>query len=260
MEELRGLETFETVQEMDNATNEALTYFDLKTSERDILLKLSQYSCKFVGVSYMKVRKLAQEVKLSERTVKRALKRLSELGIITRVKQLRPVRGGWGASITVINPSHCHIELAPRPEEETPEGTSSKGASSRNETIYFKAIKIIKELRQPEGFTLDYSYLEAYGVPAHFIGTVKPFINPEEAFSLWGKVQACWKRYAPDVTDILEPAIQAFKASVTAYKFKRIKRSFGAYFWGTLRGVFTVEQRKQLSASNLLGWNWLTGD
>ncbi|MED1909083.1 hypothetical protein HUN92_23255 [Bacillus firmus] len=81
-------------------------------------------------------------------------------------------------------------------------------------------------------------------------------MSPEEAFSLWGKVQVVAKKYAPAVLDLTEPAIRAFKASVLAYKFRRIKKSFGAYFWGVLSGIFAVEQRKAVGACSILGYNW----
>jgi hypothetical protein len=72
------------------------------------------------------------------------------------------------------------------------------------------------------------------------------------------KVKIVAKKYAPSVFDNVEPAIRAFKASVLDYKTKRIKKSFGAYFWGTLIGIFTVEQRRAFSSNNL--WNWLESD
>jgi hypothetical protein len=70
-------------------------------------------------------------------------------------------------------------------------------------------------------------------------------------------VQAVSKKYAPSVFNIVEPAIRAFKASVLAYKRKRIRKSFGAYFWGALSGVFTVEQRRVVGVNSILGYNWL---
>lgn len=91
--------------------------------------------------------------------------------------------------------------------------------------------------------------------PQEFIQTAKPFVTAQEVFSLWGKVQVIAKRHAPAV-EIIKPAIRAFKASVLAYKSRRIEKSFGAYFWGTLTGVFSVEQRRA-NVGKLKFWNWL---
>ncbi|QXJ38290.1 hypothetical protein BV455_01604 [Parageobacillus caldoxylosilyticus] len=254
MENLRELETFSSVEEMDNFISEVLEYFDLCELDRRLLRLLAGHSCKFIGVSWLKVESMADALGVSYKTVQRALKRLKELGIIKRIRTLRPTRGGFGASITII----CPIELTYREEatKEAPEGTQE--ASARKETFYFKTysgdIKYtqdIKYIRQQA--ELDYSYLTEF-VPEEFIQVVKPFVSPEEAYSLWGKVQVVAKKYAPSVLDIVEPAIRAFKASVLAYKMRRIKKSFGAYFWGALSGIFSVEQRRVAGAKL---WNWL---
>src|SRR5690606_11052008 len=58
------------------------------------------------GAAWLKVRTIAEAeiVGVSERTVRRALKRLSDAGIITIHRQMREKMGGCGASIYVINP------------------------------------------------------------------------------------------------------------------------------------------------------------
>ena len=246
MENLRELETFSSVEEMDNFISKALEYFDLCELDRRLLRLLAGHSCKFIGVSWLKVESMANALGVSYKTVQRALKRLKELGIIKRIRTLRPTRGGFGASITII----CPIELTYREEatKEAPEGTQE--ASTRKETFSFKTysedIKYtqdIKYIRQQA--ELDYSYLTEF-VPEEFIQVVKPFVRPEEAYSLWGKVQVASRRFAPLVENLLEPAIRAFKASVWAYKTRRVKKTFGAYFWGTLAGILSVEQRREL--------------
>ncbi|PFB08691.1 transcriptional regulator, partial [Bacillus cereus] len=54
MKELRKYISFDSVAEMDKTIDFTLKEYNLKDSERVILLKLSNYSCKFVGVSYLK--------------------------------------------------------------------------------------------------------------------------------------------------------------------------------------------------------------
>ena len=97
MKELRKYISFDSVAEMDKTIDFTLKEYNLKDSERVILLKLSNYSCKFVGVSYLKNNTLADLTGYSKRTVQRALKRFSELGIITRIEQFKPVKGGYSA-------------------------------------------------------------------------------------------------------------------------------------------------------------------
>jgi len=254
MEKLRDYQTFDTVSEMDSYISEVLAHFELKTIERELLWLLAGHSVKFIGVSFLKLDSMASALGVSKRTIQRALKVLQEFGVIKRIRTIRPKRGGFGSALTII----CPVDLSTREEAQEPAPKSPEEPTQQKETFSFKAFsKDIKTIRQqPE---IDYSFLESFGVPTQFIHTVKPFVSPEEAFSLWGKVHAVAKRYAPNVINILEPAIKAFKASIMAYKSRRVKKSFGAYFWGALGGIFAVEQRRAYS-KELQGfpfYNWL---
>ncbi|MEI4800563.1 helix-turn-helix domain-containing protein [Bacillus sp. FJAT-51639] len=251
MYKLQQYESFQSVAEMDNTIDKTLKEYKLKDSERVILIKLSQYSCKFVGVSYMKNQTLADSVGYSKRTVQRALKRLSELGIITRIEQKRIKTGGYGAFICVINPFECHLNLSSCREAETPCEDSTKKQTEENETIIPKAN--LQELNKRN--ELDVSYLDNSHIPTEFINAVKPFISSaKEVYSLWGKVVLAQKKYAPSLLEYAEIAIQAFKQSVFAKKMKRIRTDFKGYFWGTLSNMLAFEQRR-CNKGNL--WNWL---
>ncbi|MDA1779934.1 helix-turn-helix domain-containing protein [Bacillus cereus group sp. BY9-3LC] len=251
MKELRKYESFKSVTEMDNTIDKTLKEYNLKDSERVILIKLSQYSCKFVGVSYMKNQTLADSVGYSKRTVQRALKRLSELGIITRIEQKRAKYGGYGAFICVINPFECHLNLSSCREAESPCEDNTEKQTKENETIIPKAN--LQELNKRN--ELDVSYLANSHIPTEFINTVTPFINSaKEVYSLWGKVLLASHKYAPSLTDYTEIAIQAFKQSVFAKKMRRIRKDFKGYLFGVLAKMFSVEQRRY-NKGNL--WNWL---
>ncbi|OOR57260.1 transcriptional regulator [Bacillus mycoides] len=251
MKELRKYESFKSVTEMDNTIDKALKEYNLKDSERVILIKLSQYSCKFVGVSYMKNQTLADSVGYSKRTVQRALKRLSELGIITRIEQKRAKSGGYGAFICVINPFECHLKLSSCQEAESPTPEEAERQTEEDKTIIPKAN--LREINKRN--ELDVSYLDNSHVPIEFISAVKPFIgSAKEVYSLWGKVLLAQGKYAPDLLDSTEIAIQAFKQSVFAKKMKRIRKDFKGYLFGVLAKMFSVEQRRY-NKGNL--WNWL---
>lgn len=251
MKELRKYESFKSVTEMDNTIDKTLKEYKLKDSERVILIKLSQYSCKFVGVSYMKNQTLADSAGYSKRTVQRALKRLSELGIITRIEQKRAKTGGYGAFICVINPFECHLKLSSRREAEKPCEDSTEKQTEENETIIPKAN--LQELNKRN--ELDVSYLDNSHIPTEFLNAIKPFIgSAKEVYSLWGKVLLAQRKYAPDLLEYTEIAIQAFKQSVFAKKMKRIRKDFKGYLFGVLSNMLSVEQRRY-NRANL--WNWL---
>lgn len=250
MNELRKYESFDSITEMDNFISKALGVLEIRELDRKILRLLAGYSCKFIGVSFLKVQTIADKLVVSYKTAQRALKRLKEIGIIKRIRTIRSVSGGFGSSITVIRP--IALTYRERANESVLEGAGEP--KEQRETFFLKAyLKDIKYIRQQE--EIDFSYLAQF-VPEEFIQAVKPFVTPEEAFILWGKVQVCSRKYAPDVLSITKPAIEAFKASVLAHKVKRIKKSFGAYFWGALSGVLAVEQRKVVIPKGIY-YNWL---
>jgi hypothetical protein len=55
MQTLRELESFSSVAEMDNFIREAFEVLELSELDRKILKLLAGHSCKFVGVSWLKV-------------------------------------------------------------------------------------------------------------------------------------------------------------------------------------------------------------
>lgn len=251
MKKLRKYKSFKSVTEMDNTIDKTLKEYKLKDSERAILIKLSQYSCKFVGVSYLKNQTLADSVGYSKRTVQRVLKRLSTLGIITRIEQKRAKTGGYGAFICVINPFECHLKLSSCRDAEKPCEDSTEKQTEKDKTIIPKSN--LQELNKRN--ELDVSYLDNSHIPIEFINTVKPFIgSAKEVYSLWDKVVLAQRKYAPDLLVYTEIAIQAFKQSVFAKKMKRIKKDFKGYLFGVLSNMLSVEQRRY-NKGNL--WNWL---
>lgn len=254
MKELRKYETFKSIAEMDNSIDLYLKKYTLKDSERVILLALSRYSCKFVGVSYLKNATLSEVTGLSVRTVQRAYKRLSLLGIVVRHEQFKPVKGGHSAFITTIIPYESHTVLSSSEEDDKPTRGNDEESPHENETITHKANPNNKYIRKRDTVELDTTYLESSHIPTEFINAVKPFINSaKEVYSLWGKVLLAHKKHAPSLLELTEVAVSSFKQSVFAEKMNRIKKDFRGYFYGTLTRMFAVEQRR-LNRVNLVDW------
>ncbi|MDF9887662.1 putative transcriptional regulator [Bacillus sp. LEw-kw-24] len=260
MKELRKYQSFNSVAEMDNSISEYLSVYKLKESEYTVLWKIASYSCKFVGVSYLKVQTLADLVHYSKRTVQRSLKRLTELGIITRVESFKPVRGGHSAFINVINPFDSHTVLSlqeeavePTPEcvDELPAHTDtipSKTKISKDNTYVGGAEKDSVILSDGNIDTLQSNnelgvdHLVASGVPSEFAISVIPYFDATQVYKLWSKVQLAARKHAPDLVDTVEIAVSSVKASVLASKVKRV-RDFTGYFYGVLAQKLSTAQR-----------------
>src|SRR5699024_6192268 len=94
---------FESLEELNHHVKQHVKNNQLNDTEYRLLTILSQYSCKYYGASYLKVSTLMSLLDVSKSTIKRSLKALVEKGIISKQHVLRPVRGGWGANIYIIN-------------------------------------------------------------------------------------------------------------------------------------------------------------
>ncbi|KAA6479514.1 helix-turn-helix domain-containing protein [Bacillus cereus] len=240
MKELRKYQSFNSVTEMDKSVQQYIEKYNLSERDLTVLWKIASYSCKFVGVSYLKTDTLADLTGYVRRTVQRSLKSLAEKGIITRHSQYKPVKGGYSASITVINPfeshleeSQCEVAEEPTPEyiEESPVHTDtiiSKTKSSNNKTYV--------------AHELGLAHLDAIGVPTQFSIAALPYLDVQAVYKLWSKVQVAAKKHAPDLVDTVEIAVSSVRASVLASKVKRV-RDFTGYFYGVLAQKLSTAQR-----------------
>ncbi|WIV94941.1 helix-turn-helix domain-containing protein [Bacillus bombysepticus] len=239
MKELRKYQSFNSITEMDNSISEYLSAYKLKESEYTVLWKLACYSCKFIGVSYLKVDSLADLTGYSKRTIQRALKVLSELGIITRINQFKPVKGGYSASITVINPYESHLAKSPCEESVEPTPERIEEPPSHTDTITYKT-KISKDNIYVDELGID--HLVAAGVPTEFASLAISYFDATKVYKLWSRVQLATRKYAPDLVDTAEVAVSGLRASILASKSKRV-HDFNGYFYGVLAQKLSTVQR-----------------
>ncbi|HDR7278987.1 TPA: helix-turn-helix domain-containing protein [Bacillus paranthracis] len=243
MKELRKYSQFESVAEMDKSIEKYLTEYDLNERDRTVLWKVACYSVKFVGVSYLKVQTLADLTGYAKRTIQRSLKSLTELGILTRIDQMRTVQRGQGASITVINPFECHSPQAPLEEAVEPTEECVDEPSHGNESINFKAkTSIKKDYVEDMAHKLD--QLVSNDIPVEFGTLALNYFDAAKVYKLWSKVQLVIKKHAYSVTNPTEFAISSLHSSILAKKMNRIRKDFTGYFYSTLVNKLSVAQRQ----------------
>lgn len=92
---------FECKAEMDKTVREYNK--ELTPTLYRTLNLLKQYSLKVTGVSHLKYQTIADKLEVSPRTIMRNIKKLIELGIITKISTTRIKSGGDGANVFVIN-------------------------------------------------------------------------------------------------------------------------------------------------------------
>lgn len=74
---------------------------DMNHTDRDVLDVIRRYSVKF-GAAHLKHDTIAKVIGKSNATVRRAIRKLIQLGIIDRIHYVRPVMNGLGANIYAI--------------------------------------------------------------------------------------------------------------------------------------------------------------
>lgn len=103
---LENYQTFTHKSELNEAIALHLEAYGqmLNQTERMILTFLSRYAVKYPGVAHLKNTTIAQAMKKSERTVRRALAKLESLQIIERRIFHREKTGGFGANLYIFLP------------------------------------------------------------------------------------------------------------------------------------------------------------
>ncbi|MEJ9126017.1 helix-turn-helix domain-containing protein [Bacillus cereus] len=237
MKELHKYSQFESVDEMDKSIQMYLEEYDLGERDRTILWKIACYSVKFKGVSYLKLQTLADLTGYAKRTVSRAMKSLTEKGILTRIDQMRTVNKGQGASITVINPYGSQPLLSTLENATEPTVKPSEASISSCESINSKAKPLSSNT-----YVEDKLELTAVGVPVEFAISALPYLDVTQVYKLWSRVQLAARKHAPDLVELTEIAVSAVRASVLASKVKRV-RNFTGYFYGVVASKLTQAQR-----------------
>ncbi|QSF36494.1 transcriptional regulator (plasmid) [Priestia megaterium] len=227
----------------------------------------------FPGSTY-----LGKTYEKSKGTIDRHVKELREQGQIVTVYRRCPRNNGKGNPVHLfVNHPYfeywvhflqldltSHVEADVEAENaETP--CESKDEEAKKIPTYNLTLKDLnKYIRKDIDIKLSTDYLPSF-IPTPFKGAVQPFFNyADDIYQLWGKVRLAHKisRLEKPVEEVVSIAVQAFKETVFAYKRNRIKTTFEAYFFGTLRGLFAAERRKEVqrNKTNPLFYNFLELD
>ncbi|OXE89971.1 replication/maintenance protein RepL [Staphylococcus epidermidis] len=138
--------TFESIQAMDNTVRQ----YNAKISKThfETLNLLKQYSCKVIGVSHIKIKTMANQLKKSVATVKRHIKYLKNNGFITVINTFRMKQGGKGANTYAINP----IDVYQKIQNELSQMSHRKNAKKCNQRQSQQAMAFVKAKKETISF------------------------------------------------------------------------------------------------------------
>ncbi|WP_252503524.1 hypothetical protein [Sporosarcina sp. Marseille-Q4943] len=144
---LKEYSRFETIAEMDVAAEQHLmTHWDeLTKSDRHVLDVIRRYSVKY-GAAHLKHGTIEEAIGKSNVTVRRAIRKLVNLGIIEKVHYIRPVMSGLGANIYIILPFDDQGKMNDRDDDDKPHEDKENEQLPANEALLSKSILKSKDL------------------------------------------------------------------------------------------------------------------
>ncbi len=100
---------FNTKEEMDAAARQHtdIHWNAMNKTDRAVLEMIRCYSVKYLA-AHLKHETIEKKLGKANSTIRRAICKLEELGIIERIHYVRPVMSGLGANIYVILPVNGH--------------------------------------------------------------------------------------------------------------------------------------------------------
>jgi DNA-binding Lrp family transcriptional regulator len=150
----KRLTRFDSVEQLNGAIRKHRGSHELTTTELAVLDVLSQYSCKYPGVSFMTKNNIGKAVGKSRRTVIRVCNRLESLGIIKQYELRRKSDGQQTSNAIVVLPAEATHDTQATAENVTPVNSiplSKKellhNTSSTSPYVRFKQLIDNKKLR-----------------------------------------------------------------------------------------------------------------
>lgn len=252
-----NLSTFCTIDELNHAVRTHLENHtdDLNKSAISVLKLLHGYSCKHLGVSFLRKNTIANLIGISRRTVIRACNLLVQLGIIKQYEMKRDTDKLQTSNAIVIQPVTHDVTNSEtsypdtkmdliRPKldcEKQPDTQESTELTHQKDNFSSKTNTNTKDhnKRYKERLSADFT---SSRVPKEFTRFVRNFYNNAKTIEEFWKVVKYQTRYHSHYSeeDRVDLALDSFKQLVRNIKLgKRKIRSIFAYFNGIVDKFLT---------------------
>lgn len=246
-------QSFDSVKDMNAAVKRFFQIYTATPAITAVLNTLKLHSKTYYGVCWLYRDEIAKKAKVSLSSVKRAIKELKEVGIITVHENMHTERGGKTHNVYVINPT---FEGSDVPSTETENGPSTSEQKEtpnpcpaqdtdvpveQHKNLNKNSNTNLKDLSiKVDDFSIDESkYLKH--VPNEFIELLEPFYghSPKIICDRWKTVLSAVKNNCVNLSYTSWESIgAAWKGTIQALKRGRIRQAtddgIGAYFYGAL--------------------------
>lgn len=286
MHYLNEYSTFKSTKELNTAVYEHIrtNTNELNETARETLKTISRYAVKYAGAAHLKVSTLAELIGKSEKTVRRTLAKLCELGIIEKIATTRKINGGYGANIIVILPVSDSSEgtrYATRDQDRyssndcsvtysdqstmTSRESSEKPTNSNDEVTKFisepsdfnKRNKSTKEL--DTATPVPASALRS-ALPHAVYNAMAPFCNADEIYRYYGLLLQAKRRICPDtlIEHDPQPYVEAFNAVMFKVKHRKVRNIERYMYVAFERAASEVSRRLSREEDSVLHYDWIS--
>lgn len=237
-------QSFSTFEEMNDQIKKFISIYDLTPAVKAVLNTIKLYAKRtFIGVCWLYRDEIARKAKVSLSSVKRAIKELKEVGILTVHPFTNTKKGGKAHNIYVINPifetlDNPSNEPSDELEEEAPNADVPSVSVSEHES--YKNPHTNSNKNKENHLSIKKSE-ELKFIPNDFLDLMEPFYanDPEIIRARWKTVCVAAKRSGFTMKNASWDTIgQAWKDVVRFYKRGKIKNDtddgIGGYFYSVL--------------------------
>lgn len=301
MHYLHDYSTFENTEELNKSVYLHIRNHthELNETDRTALKMIARYAVKYAGAAHLKATTIADLIGKSEKTARRVVNKLAELGIIVKHYTFRKVNGGKGANIIVINPANenvrevVHKNVHKQSFDESTENSTSNPRdvqstlSSREESGISTESKVgVRKVGKEPSYSINLSktYLNTEtlrpvpanalrsSIPNVIYDALAPFFNADEIYRYYGLLLKAKRKHAPNtfIEQDSEPYVETINAVVFNLKQGNVNKSkLDGYFYVSFaRAASEVARRiaQKTSAEetkeaeeNILSYDWLAG-
>lgn len=250
---------FESLEEMNHHVKLHVKNNQLNDTQYRLLTILSQYSVKYLGASYLKLDTLAGLLEVSKSTVQRALRALVFKGIIVKEHQFKPVSGGYGATVFIIQQyvedSSMTTCLTTCEDSEKTAGERTQGVIEQEETsLQAKNINnsvVLQSSDRQREYNLSYKDVVPSFIPRKLGEHLIKFFDSADLTRIY---RACRKAVEPyegrlDYPEdrLLDLMLQGSDALISAIKRHRhgmgapVENKFGYVYHATMNIAISEE-------------------
>ena len=258
MHYLADYQTFQSTEELNSAiyTHIKRNTYALNETDRATLKIIARYAVKFAGAAHLKASTLANLIGKSEKTARRVVNKLADLGIVRKVATMRKVNGGKGANILQILPAIPNDQSTLSSRQGAEECDDKRNQTPKNENEPSDSIK-----RNSKNTLLDTAISSKAlknSLPNELFNAMAPYFNAEELYKYYGILLRAKRSVSNDVLieDNAEAYVTPFLNAILKLKQGKIRNLANYLYRAWQNATITIVRRRAFAESELF-YDWL---